>query len=733
MFRSSPNLFPSDIEKNLNTFIEDYVAKFKLPRLSRSDLKPVGESEEDSRLTEGASGSIHLYTLEIPIELEAIGYRDNDQTVVEEKYRNPVVIPISLEVVVKKIPLVDMCPELSISHFLNEVEIFDHFLSRSKLDSKKPIDPYYAVDPNIISCYGYCYNNIQYNSHDESYEENDFWIVLEYAKKGFLSPAIIKGLTNFDRIHISLSICEGLRTLHDNNIVYVDLKPANILVDEHGSVKLTDFGCSVVQCEKFFLFHKEDYYFLKQTSYIDRNIPAIVKIPGVGFKFIFKSTNLFSDGGDSKDKKQSFLTEIDCPENLREIVNHFFVGDPRFCIISLDSPVMHFLGGQGYFHSYLETALRDQNGTPLWMAPEFYAGVYGSGSSNVYIRANDRTDIYSLGITLAELWTGEEPYVEHDDCGNIFPILRKIVSEGLRPKTHRTYSDHGLVEVDTLEAGDKALKVQTFIKACWDAEPYKRPKITVLIDFFREWIYDILTECVIRNKAKELDQMLWKLQDPRWLLMRKDFKDHPLRTALKISLLQYALWALSPRPIFDVLFAYIPKDQVKSQADSLLRSDWVKENDTDSECIIRKLMKAYGDFEKLEVGASNLELIKKQWGKIGCQQRRLPTPLFLRYRKSQEAHCENSDRGIHLENSEDDVIERWYRKPRNLMSKTITFSYPACHYDQNKKVLHRKEMLSSDENITLEGLDVGHEKSIFRQLLEEETGTKQYVKSFLRV
>eukprot|EP00906_Rhabdomonas_costata_P010468 RCo014691 len=93
--------------------------------------------------------------------------------------------------------------------------------------------------PNIVQYYG-CELNRQ---------DNTLCIFMEYTPGGSISSLIMKSESG--RIedpelirHFTRQILEGLAYLHANNIIHRDIKGDNILVTNHGLVKVADFGCS---------------------------------------------------------------------------------------------------------------------------------------------------------------------------------------------------------------------------------------------------------------------------------------------------------------------------------------------------------------------------------------------------------------------------------------------------------------------------------------------------------
>ena len=63
---------------------------------------------------------------------------------------------------------------------------------------------------------------------------------MEYAEGGDLQS--ISGFSEYEIWHVCKGISEGLKFLHDQNIVHMDIKPHNILFMKDKTVKLADFG-----------------------------------------------------------------------------------------------------------------------------------------------------------------------------------------------------------------------------------------------------------------------------------------------------------------------------------------------------------------------------------------------------------------------------------------------------------------------------------------------------------
>jgi serine/threonine protein kinase len=43
-------------------------------------------------------------------------------------------------------------------------------------------------------------------------------------------------------IELSRQLCQGLAAAHDRGVIHPDLKPANVMIDGRGQVRLTDSG-----------------------------------------------------------------------------------------------------------------------------------------------------------------------------------------------------------------------------------------------------------------------------------------------------------------------------------------------------------------------------------------------------------------------------------------------------------------------------------------------------------
>ncbi|XP_051187821.1 cysteine-rich receptor-like protein kinase 44 isoform X1 [Lolium perenne] len=108
--------------------------------------------------------------------------------------------------------------------------------------------------PNIVRLLGYCYEThnvcVKHNGKYVFAEMSERLLCLEYYPNGSLDQYLSDESSGLDwptRYKIIEGICYGLYYLHaetDTPVLHLDLKPANILLDDDMLPKLTDFGLS---------------------------------------------------------------------------------------------------------------------------------------------------------------------------------------------------------------------------------------------------------------------------------------------------------------------------------------------------------------------------------------------------------------------------------------------------------------------------------------------------------
>lgn len=89
--------------------------------------------------------------------------------------------------------------------------------------------------PNIVEIY------------DVGEDNGDYFIVMEYVNGLTLKQLLKKRgkLTTSEVIDIMLQITSAMGVAHDSLIIHRDLKPQNILIEDDGGIKITDFGIAM--------------------------------------------------------------------------------------------------------------------------------------------------------------------------------------------------------------------------------------------------------------------------------------------------------------------------------------------------------------------------------------------------------------------------------------------------------------------------------------------------------
>ncbi|KAG1147023.1 hypothetical protein G6F37_011854 [Rhizopus arrhizus] len=89
-------------------------------------------------------------------------------------------------------------------------------------------------------------NIVQYMGYDCNSDEGFIYIFLEYVPGGSIA-SLLNQYSTFDEqltAFFTLQILQGLEYLHDKGILHRDIKAGNVLIDQNGICKITDFGLS---------------------------------------------------------------------------------------------------------------------------------------------------------------------------------------------------------------------------------------------------------------------------------------------------------------------------------------------------------------------------------------------------------------------------------------------------------------------------------------------------------
>ena len=79
---------------------------------------------------------------------------------------------------------------------------------------------------------------------DAGHIEDTYYLVMEYVEGQTLKQIInTEGALDIQRaVDIAVSVCQALNYAHSEGFVHLDIKPANIMINQDGQVKITDFG-----------------------------------------------------------------------------------------------------------------------------------------------------------------------------------------------------------------------------------------------------------------------------------------------------------------------------------------------------------------------------------------------------------------------------------------------------------------------------------------------------------
>lgn len=158
---------------------------------------------------------------------------------------------------------------------------------------------------NISSQKNEIYHNLNHTNilcpFDFQKDQKYNYLLMKYYEEDLLEILQNRNLKENDIIHYITQIFLGIQHCHQQNIYHLDIKPENILVDEYGKVKITDFQNSLnlnISNHTKYNWGTKIYLspeVLKQQTNLDY---AAIDIWALGITFfvmIFKKYPIFED------------------------------------------------------------------------------------------------------------------------------------------------------------------------------------------------------------------------------------------------------------------------------------------------------------------------------------------------------------------------------------------------------------------------------------------------------